>query len=133
MARRVTTMSSFPPMSTQEQDERLLNLAHAIARAYTYNSHTYIPDHAYTWLCDWEEFQGKEYLEENAKQDHLYEVRIHQLLRLLCCSFNPERKHLVRVIAYNINDYAHCVSTVPLGHFSKDIFNRVSDVLDPIF
>ncbi|CAB4138945.1 hypothetical protein UFOVP340_1, partial [uncultured Caudovirales phage] len=31
MARRVTIMSSFPPMSTQEQDERLLNLAHAIA------------------------------------------------------------------------------------------------------
>ena len=132
MARRVTIMSSFPPMSTQEQDERLLNLAHAIARADKYKSHTYIPDHAYDWLQDWEEFQGKEYLEENANQNHLYEVRIHQLLRLLCYSFKPERQHLVRVIAHNINDYAHCVSTVPFGYFSKDIHQRVTDVLDPV-
>lgn len=126
-------MSSFPPMSTQEQDERLLNLAHAIARAYKYNSHTYIPDHAYNWLCDWEEFQGKEYLEENVEHtSYILEVRIHQLLRLLCCSFNPERKHLVRVIAYNIDAYSRCVSTAPYGDFSADISNRVATALEDV-
>lgn len=114
----------------QEHDERLLNLAHAVARAYKYVGHTALQNLATTWLSDWEELQGKEYLD--GADDEWFEKRIQILLKLLTSSYNPERKALLRVLAYNVDAYASSVAHCPSGFFSKDIHQRVANVLDGV-
>jgi hypothetical protein len=115
----------------QEHDERLLNLAHAVARAYKYVCHTALQNLASTWLADWEEFQGKEYL-DNADEEW-FEKRIQILLKLLTSSYNPERKALLRALAHNVDSYASVVANDPAGYyFSKNIHERVVDVLDNV-
>lgn len=116
--------------SQKEHDERLLNLAHAIARAYKYVCHTALRNLATTWLSDWEELQGKEYLDD--ADEEWFEKRIQILLKLLTSSYNPERKALLRALAYNIDAYASVVSTCPSEWFSKDIDKRVADILDGV-
>jgi hypothetical protein len=121
-------MATFPPMiQPKENDERLLNLAHAVARAYKYICHTAIQNLATTWLEDWEEFQGKEYLD--SADVEWFEKRIQLLLQMLTTSYNPERKALLRALAHNIDAYAHVVAHCPSGMFSDDIDERVIDVL----
>ena len=124
-------MATFPTMiQPKENDERLLNLAHAVARAYKYVLSAHLQRHAESWLGDWEEFQGKEYL-DNADVEW-FEKRIQLLLQMLTTSYNPERKDLLRALAHNIDSYAHVVAQCPSGMFSKDIVVRVIDVLEKV-
>ena len=121
------------PTKTQiqkEHDERLLNLAHAVARAYRYVCHTALQNLATTWLSDWEELQGKEYLDD--ADDEWFEKRIQILLKLLTSSYNPERKALLRALAHNVDSYASVVAHCPEEYFSKDIHARVADVLEDV-
>jgi hypothetical protein len=121
-------------MSTtqQDHDERLLNLAHAIARAYKYNSSGTIKDVAPHWLNDWEEFMGKEYID--GADIEWYDKRIHILLQLLATysCHNPERKHILAALASNIDCYADVVAHCPSGYFSKDIAERVHTITENI-
>lgn len=124
-------MATFPTMiQPKENDERLLNLAHAVARAYKYVLSAPLQRHAESWLEDWEEFQGKEYL-DNADVEW-FEKRIQLLLQMLTTSYSPERKDLLRALAHNIDAYAHVVAQCPSGMFSKDIVVRVIDVLEKV-
>lgn len=118
--------------NTQDQDERLINLAHAVARAYKYNSSGLIPEMAHQWLEQWEEFQGKEYLVTNADYDYLYEVRIWIYLKLLRTADCPERKDILRSLAMNIDSYAIVMSTSSSGAFDLGIRAKVGDILDEV-
>jgi hypothetical protein len=115
-----------------DNDERLLNLAHAVARAYKYSSNGLIPEMAHQWLDQWEEFQGKDHLVKNAEYDYLYEVRIWILLKLLRTADCPERKDILRSIAHNVHSYAIDASNSPSGAFGKHIGVCVINVLDKV-
>jgi hypothetical protein len=118
--------------NTGDNDERLLNLAHAVARAYKYSSNGLIPEMAHQWLDQWEEFQGKEYLVKNAEHDYLYEVRIWILLKLLRTADCPERKDILRSIGHNVHSYAIVASNCPSGAYGKHIDVCVINVLDKV-
>jgi len=121
-------------MSTKSQkahDKSLLDLAHAVAYAFRNTSNTAIQNLASKWMLDWEELQGKEYLED--ADTSWYEKRIHIVLELLIsCRDDREKKSLLKVLAKNIDSYASVVAHCPSGYFSKDIYERTSNVLDGV-
>lgn len=121
-------------MSTKSQkahDKPLLDLAHAVAYAFRNTSTTAIQNLSTKWQSDWEELQGKEYLED-ADIDWC-EKRIHILLELLAsCRNDREAKSLLKTLAQNLDSYAQSVAHCPSGFFSKDIDERTSNVLDGV-
>jgi hypothetical protein len=123
-------MSTFPPMTQQEHDKALLDLAHAVAYATRNFSNIAVQNLSVKWLSDWEALQGKEYLED-ADIDWT-EKRIHVIIQLLVSCHRKERNSLLLALAHNIDAYASVVSTCPEGYFSKDIDVRVANVLDGI-
>lgn len=131
----MTNVSSFPmPTKTQIQkahDKTLLDLAHAVAYAYRNSTTTAVQNLSAKWLSEWEEFQGKEYLED--ADTSWYEKRIELLLGMLCSSRDEkEKESLLKTLAHNIDSYASVVCDCPSEWFSKDIDKRVSNVLDGV-
>lgn len=111
-------------------DKVLLDLAHAIAYSYRNYSNVAVQNMATKWSSEWEELQGKEYLEDADAE--WYEKRVHILLELLMSCDRNERKCLLLALAINLDSYASVVSTCPSEWFSKDIDKRVANVLDGI-
>lgn len=126
MARRVTTY--VPPPMSIEHDTPLLNLAHAIARAYKYKTSGEIHQSAKIWLSDWEDFQGRDYLNQDLDLDGWYEKRIQILLQLLVDAHN--RNAILLALADELLSYSNVVATCPSGYFSKNIDEQVADILD---
>lgn len=112
-----------------EHDTPLLNLAHAIARAYKYKTSGEIHQSAKNWLNDWEDFQGRDNLDSGLDLDTSPEKRIHILLQLLCVR-DIDRKSILRAISVDLYHYAIIASTCPSGFFSKNIDEQIAEILD---
>lgn len=118
-------------MSTKSQkahDKYILDLAHAVAYVFRNVDATAIQNLATKWQSDWEELQGKEYIDD-ADIDWC-EKRIHILLELLVsCRNDREAKSLLKTLAQNLDSYSQIVAHCPSGFFSKDIDERTSAIL----